>query len=277
MHFGAPQTTIAQGTIRGFLDGARCMSRYLDNPFAVFAVCLLAQSLAAYFGALAGRTWRRMTADDHQDFDIVRAATLTLLGLMIGFTFSMAVTRYDQRKTLEEAEANAVGTEYLRVGLVPAEEAARLRELTRQYLDQRIAFYLAQDGRDVARIDAATAKLQGDLWVAVARAAIADPTPVMALVVSGMNDVLNSQGYTQAAYWNRIPVAAWSMLILMSIACNLLIGFGERRKGSLLLLVFPVVVSISFLLIADIDSPRGGIIRVNPQNLLATAESMRAQ
>jgi hypothetical protein len=67
------------------------------------------------------------------------------------------------------------------------------------------------------------------------------------------------------------------MLILMSIVCNLLIGYGERRKGSLLLLVLPVVVSISFLLIADIDSPRGGIIRVNPQNLLATAESMRAQ
>jgi hypothetical protein len=253
------------------------MNLYLDNPFAVFAVCLLAQSLAAYFGALAGRKWRKMTADDHQDFDIVRAATLTLLGLMIGFTFSMAVTRYDQRKTLEEAEANAVGTEYLRIGLLPAEEAARLRELTGQYLDQRIAFYLAQDQRDVARINVATAKLQGDLWAAVARVATADPTPVMALVVAGMNDVLNSQGYTQAAYWNRIPVAAWSMLILMSIACNLLIGFGERRKGSLLLLVFPVVVSISFLLIADIDSPRGGIIRVNPQNLLATAESMRAQ
>jgi hypothetical protein len=99
----------------------------------------------------------------------------------------------------------------------------------------------------------------------------------MALVVAGMNDVLNSQGYTQAAYWNRIPTAAWAMLILTSIVCNLLIGYGERRKGSALLLVFPVVVSISFLLIADIDSPRGGIIRVNPQNLLATAESMRAQ
>jgi hypothetical protein len=249
----------------------------LDNPFAVFAVCLLAQSLAAYFGALAGRKWRRMTADDHQDFDIVRAATLTLLGLLIGFTFSMAVTRYDQRKTLEEAEANAVGTEYLRIGLLPAEDAARLRELTRQYLDQRIAFYATPDERDVARINAATAKLQGDLWSAVARAANADPNPVMALVVAGMNDVLNSQGYTQAAYWNRIPAAAWAMLILMSIVCNLLIGYGERRKGSLLLLVLPVVVSISFLLIADIDSPRGGIIRVNPQNLLATAESMRAQ
>jgi hypothetical protein len=249
----------------------------LDNPFAVFAVCLLAQSLAAYFGALAGRKWRRMTADDHQDFDIVRAATLTLLGLLIGFTFSMAVTRYDQRKTLEEAEANAVGTEYLRIGLLPADEAARLRELTRQYLDQRIAFYSTPDERDVAAINAATVKLQGDLWAAVARAATAQPTPVMALVVAGMNDVLNSQGYTQAAYWNRIPAAAWAMLILTSIVCNLLIGYGERRKGSALLLVFPVVVSISFLLIADIDSPRGGIIRVSPQNLLATAETMRAQ
>src|SRR5712672_530408 len=110
------------------------MDRQFDNPFAVFAVCLLAQSLAAYLGAFAGTKWRRMTADDHRDFDIVRTATLTLLALLIGFTFSMAVTRYDQRKALEEAEANAVGTEYLRADLLTADGGVHVRDVLRKYL-----------------------------------------------------------------------------------------------------------------------------------------------
>ena len=64
---------------------------------------------------------------------------------------------------------------------------------------------------------------------------------------------------------------------LIAIASNLLLGYGERRKGSLLLLVLPLIVSISFLLIADIDSPRGGMIRLLPHNLIALSHSIKAQ
>ena len=101
----------------------------------------------------------------------------------------------------------------------------------------------------------------------------------MALVVSGMNDVLNSQGYTQAAWWNRIPTSAWALLIVTAICCNVLIGYGARgdRARAMLLIAFPVVISISFLLIADIDSPRPGLIRVRPQNLLALSDSLPKQ
>jgi hypothetical protein len=105
------------------------------------------------------------------------------------------------------------------------------------------------------------------------QAAKAQPTPVVALAVSGMNDVLNSQGYTQAAWWNRIPFAAWVMMGLIAIAANLMVGYGAHRRGAFLF-VLPIGVSISFLLIADIDSPRGGIIRVLPQNLLSMSQSM---
>ena len=106
--------------------------------------------------------------------------------------------------------------------------------------------------------------------------AAAQPTPVMALVVSGMNDVLNSQGYTQASYWNRIPTAAWGLMAAIAIGCNLLIGYGSRsaKAGSKLLLILPLIGSIAFMLIADIDSPRHGIIRVRPQNLISLAESL---
>ena len=92
-----------------------------------------------------------------------------------------------------------------------------------------------------------------------------------------MNDVLNSQGYTQAAWWNRIPTGAWALMAAIAICCNLLIGYSARRAETetRMFLVLPLVVSISFFLIADIDSPRAGLIRVRPQNLLSLSQSLR--
>ena len=98
---------------------------------------------------------------------IVLGATLTLLGLLIGFSFSMAVSRYDQRKNYEEAEANAIGTEYVRADLLPAGDAAEVRELLKKYLDQRMLFYTTRDQRQLAKINADTAELQTKLWSAV--------------------------------------------------------------------------------------------------------------
>jgi hypothetical protein len=99
----------------------------------------------------------------------------------------------------------------------------------------------------------------------------------MALSAAGMNDVLNSEGYTQAAWWNRLPIAAWSLLIAISIFCNLLVGYAAHGKSTFLFLILPIALSISLFLIADIDSPRGGIIRVWPQNLQRLTESLHPQ
>jgi hypothetical protein len=232
--------------------------------------------LSAQFGA----SWRRRRAlkeEEREDFAVVQAATLTLLGLIIGFSFSMATTRYDLRKTYEEAEANAIGTEYVRAGLMPAVNVAGVRALLQKYLDLRISFYNSRSDGDLQQVNADTAQLQNQMWAAVQDPAVAQPSPVIALAVAGMNDVLNSQGYTQAAWWNRIPKAAWSLMVAIAIACNLLVGYGARTAGakSGLLIVLPLVVSISFLLIADIDSPRGGFIHVAPQNLVSLQQSLR--
>ena len=245
-----------------------------DTPFLVLAVALLAQWLAAYAGNALRKTIRPLQEDERTDFGVVLTAALTLLGLIIGFSFAMAVSRYDQRKTFEEAEANAIGTEFVRADLLPAEHAAKLRDLLQKYLDQRVAFYLAGDNDQVGRINVETDKLQAELWSTVVRTVSPQQTPIEGLVVSGMNDVLNSQGYTQAAWWNRIPAGAWGLMALVAISCNLLFGYGEHRVGALAL-VLPLIVSISFLLIADIDTPRAGIIRVLPQNLLALSQTMK--
>jgi hypothetical protein len=188
----------------------------------------------------------------------------------------MAVTRYDLRKNYEEAEANAIGTEYVRAGLLPATYVLKVRELLRDYTNQRVLFYTTRNARRLEGINASTARLQFDLWSAVQASAVTQPTPVVALAVSGMNDVLNSQGYTQAAWWNRIPLEAWALLIAISIFCNLLIGYGTRGSP-LLFLILPTALSISLFLIADIDTPRQGVIRVHPQNLESLAESLHSK
>ncbi len=248
--------------------------RVLLNFPAIFSVIsLIVMWLAAQFGAYL-RQRHPLKDDLREDFGLVETATLTLLGLIIGFSFSMSTTRYDLRKTYEEAEANAIGTEYVRAGLLPAGDAAVVRAQLRKYLELRIAFYRTRRGSELDQINADTAQLQTEMWSTVEAPALAQPTPVIALAVAGMNDVLNSQGYTQAAWWNRIPVSAWGLMIAIAICSNMLVGYGARHAKGALLLVLPLVVSISFFLIADIDSPRGGLIHVVPQNLLSVLHSL---
>jgi hypothetical protein len=248
----------------------------IDNPFVVFAIFLVAQWITAYIGDFVRSRRRPAKTDELADLDVVQTAALTLLALIIGFSFSMAVSRYDQRKDYEEAEANAIGTEYLRADLLPAESALAVRTLIRQWLNQRVEFYQRKGERHVGQVETETEKLQAELWSAILPTANNHPTPITALAVSGMNDMLNAQSRTQGAWWNRIPVAAWGLMGFIAMACNVLLGYSERRRGALLLLVVPIIVSISVLLIADIDSPRGGIIRVHPHNLIALSQSIKA-
>jgi len=252
------------------------MNNLTHYPILVFVFSFLTLWLAGWVGWSLLRRKRALDEELRQDFGFILAGLLTLLALLIGFSFSMAVGRYDLRKTLEEAEANAIGTEYVRSDLLPATDAANIQALLRKYLEQRVLFYLAHAEKEFQQINTRTAQLQNELWFAVRDPAAAQPTPVVALAVAGMNDVLNSQGYTQAAYWNRIPTSAWAILVAMAIGCSLLIGYGLKsaKAGSKLLPILPLGVSIAFMFIADLDAPRHGIMRVRPQNLDSLAESL---
>lgn len=249
----------------------------MNHPSFVLASSCVILWLAAEVGNKARCLVSPVKEDERDDLGLVMSATLTLLGLLIGFSFSMALTRYDQRKDYEESEANAIGTEYVRTDLLPPECASEAREQLRQYLDKRILFYTIRDNERLAAIDRETLDVQNRLWAAVLPAASSKPTPVIALVISGMNDVLNSQGYTQAAWLNRIPTAAWVLMVAVAVFCNLLIGYRARSRDWRIFLVLPVMVSTAFFLIADIDSPRRGHILIAPQNLEILSRSMQSK
>ena len=249
-----------------------------NHPVVLFAVSIVLLSLAAHVGV---RLAARRAAPDNgsrDDFGVILAAALTLLGLIIGFSFSMAVTRYDLRKTLEEAEANAIGTEYLRADLLPAADAVRMRTLLKAYTDERLLFYRASDYGHLEEVNARTAQMQNELWAAVRGPALAQPTPISALAVAGMNDVLNSQGYTQAAWWNRIPHAAWGLMIAMARLLQLPHRLrGTQREGGAADAPDPAACRFDFVP-ADrgYRQPRGGVIHVMPQNLQSLADSLRS-
>jgi hypothetical protein len=229
---------------------------------------------SAWFGATVLKKRRSLEEDERQYFGVIHGATLTLLALIIGFNVAMAIGHYDQRTNNEEREASAIGTEYLRLGVLADTDTNSARRLLEEYLNDRLRFYDTVDPKALERVDADTTQLQVKLWNVVRSPALATPTPVMALVVSGMNDVLNAQRYTQAAYWDRIPPGAWSLMAAIAIFANVMIGYSSRRETQEngIFIILPVVLAISFMLIADIDSPRGGLIHVRPSNLESLAQ-----
>jgi hypothetical protein len=254
------------------------MDQLMDYPLIVFFVSFAVLWSSARIGGIFRKSRWHIEEEEREDFGVIVAASLTLLGLIIGFSFSMAISRYDQRKNYEEAEANAIGTEYVRADLLPVADREKVRALLKSYVDQRMLFYQTRNSGELQQINANTSQLQSELWNAVRGPADAKPTPVVALAVAGMNDVLNSQGYAQAAWWNRIPVAAWALMVAIAICCNVLIGLYIRpvESKAIRFIVLPLVVSISFLLIADIDSPRRGLIHVRPQNLESFSQSLHS-
>ena len=251
------------------------MAAFVDHPAVLFVALLVLLVLAVGFGAYVLRRMLVLSDEEREDFNVVQGATLTLLALLIGFSLSLAVNRYDARKNLEENEANAIGTEYARADLAGPVVGGQMKTALVRYTHLRRAHFLSRDAGEIARNERETAVLQSDLWRLAAGVANEKPTPISAVIVTGMNDVLNSQDYSEAALINRIPLGAWILMFLIAVFGCVVQGYGAKgnlRRG-LLITILPMTVSLSLALIADIDSPRGGIIHVQPQNLTRLVKS----
>lgn len=252
------------------------MTTLLDYPVVLFFGLLAVLVAAVAFGAFVLKRLIALPDAEREDLSVVQTSVLTLLALLIGFSLSMAVNRFDQRKSLEENEANAIGTQYARADLIDAALGARMKTALIRYAQLRLDYYNMRRRGELARISRETAQLQRELWRLASQVAKQQPTPIGAIVTTGMNDVLNSQDYSEAARVNRIPFGAWVLMIVIAIFGCAVQGYGAKgrlRKG-LVITVLPVTVALSLAFIADIDSPRGGFIRVHAQNLERLLDSL---
>ncbi len=199
----------------------------------------------------------------------MEGAVFALFGLLIAFTFSGASERFDHRRDLVVEEANAIGTAYLRLDLLPAESQPALRALFRQYLESRLALYNYHEVADLhraqAELDRATA-FQDTIWKrAVEAARITGNPQVVILVATGLNAMFDISTTRVAAMRKHTPLAIFGMLFVLAFASALLAGrsMGEsQRRRWLHMLVFACAIAVSVFVILNLEYPRLGFIRM---------------
>jgi hypothetical protein len=251
------------------------MGRLADYEYVLFAIAFVVLAVAAQVGAWGAAHLRPVKEEERAHLSQITGACLSILALIIGFSFSAAISRYDERKNCEQEEANAISSEYTLVGLLPDADAAQERQFLEQYVQLRIAYYKTADHPELASIRAQRTALEAQMWPIVERDSKANQTPIMAQVLAGMNNVLSRPGYSQAAALDRIPDGAWTLMAVLAVFCCLLLGYsGHGRRPLALKLVVPLFLALSFFIIASLDAQRRGLIRVLPQNLIRVQQEM---
>jgi hypothetical protein len=204
------------------------------------------------------------------------AATLGLLAFILAFTFGLAATRYDTRRQLLIDEANAVGTTYLRAGMLP-ERREEIRTLLRDYVDIRIeAIKPGKLAEGIRRSE----DLQHRLWELTIPIATKNPNSIIVgLFIQSLNDVidLHTKRLT-ASVRNRIPFAIWAALYGISMLSFAAMGYHSGLTGttrSLVIIVVALTFSVVIALIADLDRSQEGTLKVNQQALIELRQSMK--
>jgi len=213
----------------------------------------------------------------------LEAAVFALLGLMIAFTFSGALERFDKRRAQAVDEANAIGTAWLRMDLLPASAQPKVRETFKAYVDARIATYRKLP--DVAAAQAEVKRsleVQGELWsqvVAAVRQRDAHPN-VELVVIPAMNEMINFTTLRIAATRIHPPWIIYLMLAVLALAAALLSGYqqgGEKDVDWLHKIGFALTVAITVYVILDVEYPRLGFVRIDAidQVLVETRAGMK--
>ena len=202
----------------------------------------------------------------------IDGAVFALLGLLVAFSFSGAAVRFDGRRALVVQEANAIGTAYLRIDVLPAEVQPRLREAMRGYLDARLDIYRAvrEDGATSPAVDAALEKanaVQGEIWrIAVAACAV-DPRPSTGpLVLPAFNAMFDVATTRTSASRTHPPAVIFFVLLGLSLVASLLAGDGLSVAGSrrwMHMIAFAAVMGLTVYVIMDLEFPRLGFFRVD--------------
>jgi hypothetical protein len=210
----------------------------------------------------------------------VEGAVFGLMGLMIAFTFSGAAGRFETRRQLIVEEANAIGTAYLRLDLLPAEAQPKLREQFRRYVDERLEVYRKLP--DVVAAREALARsiaLQGEIWAAAVDAVGGSPQATM-LLLPAINAMIDITTTRTVALQTHPPAVIYGMLGLIALACALLAGHGmagARSRSWVHVVGFAAILTLTFYVILDLEHPRVGLIRIDAvdQVLVDVRQSMR--
>ncbi|HET7763598.1 MAG TPA: DUF4239 domain-containing protein [Burkholderiales bacterium] len=231
----------------------------------LFAFILLFVWMGRWVG---GQRSREETERERVGLVTVETAIYALLGLMVAFTFSGATSRFDARRAQTVQEANAIGTAYLRLDLLPAAAQPALRAKFREYVDARVAIYRALPDIGASNAHAARANaLQEAIWTGSIAALRGAPPEASLLLVPALNDMIDITTTRAIALRTHTPTIILIALVVLTLICSLLIGYGlaggKPFATNFHMIGFALMMTVTIYVIIDLDHPRVGLIRLD--------------
>lgn len=256
------------------------MQTGLLDPFPLWTIFPITVAIALVAVELGYRVARfrqnRSLEEKESPVGGMVGATLGLLAFMLAFTFGLAGSRFEDRRQILLSEANAIGTTYLRAAMLPEPMNVEARNLLREYTDVRLEG--VQPGKFAQGV-AKSEELHERLWSVAVAATEKDRSDITGLFVQSLNEVIDLHATRlMAAVRSRVPAIIWIVLYLLAFIAMLMMGYHTRLTGSRRsLAVVALVLGFSSVLylIADLDRPGQGMLRVNQQSMIDLRRSMK--
>ncbi len=241
------------------------LGKIFVNQWAVILFTSGVLLILAELGCRLGAFSRRKDPDGAQSHSgNVQGAVLGLLGLLLGFSFAMAVGRFDARRALVAQEANSIGTTYLRTDFLPGPYKGEIRDLLVRYIQIKLAnFDASSDSEQIARSGKEIAEIHTKLWQNASDASVERNTPVLATFITSLNETMDFHALRNAALRNHVPGAVWLLLLLVASCGACASGYGSGVSGQRSIfnqLIFPLLIAVDITHIADNDRAHKGLI-----------------
>lgn len=253
----------------------------LNAPIWLVGLVLYAGMLVF---ALIGRAMRaryKPATEDEKGSDeaYVVSAVMGLFALLVGFTFSQAIDRYDNRRDMVLAEANAIGTTYLRTQLLQEPHRTRLSMLLEEYTDNRIALSRERRGPDQDKRLAQSNALITKLWSATAAAfPSVEGRPFSTAYIGAMNEMIDMDSARQHARRTHVPLEVFVVLVAYQLIVAGVLGYVlENKGGRVISAILLALFAIALLLVIDIERSNSGGIVEDQQPMLDLQAMIKAQ
>lgn len=257
---------------------------YQQSAVLIAIVLLGVMVLGAELGYRLGRRGRQTQNElTRTQIISIQGSTLGLLALLLGFTFAMALSRFEYRKQMVVEESNAIGTAAFRSQFLPTSRDDEVNKLFCRYVEIRLKSVLGtcQGSLDRERLDIEDRQIQLQLWRIAKEAAEADPRSIsLGLFTHAVNEVIDIKIKRDIAVANHVPESVLLFLLAFAVLVALVLGYGNGLAGARIMgltAAYCVIVVLVVVLIIDLDHPQQGLARTSQQSMLQLQEIMDAR
>jgi hypothetical protein len=248
---------------------------FLIHPISFFVVTLVLFSVAALLGL-----WLRVSNSKHiepEELSVktLLGASLGLFGVLLGFTFSMANSRFEERRQLEISEGSGLQTLWLRTSFLTPPTRSAERSLLRQYVPVRIQFFDAgPDGLAYEETLRQSTILQSKMWRVANEEVTTRRDPATMQFMTALSESIEATEKRTAATENRIPALSWAILLMLGMMACVLLGVDLKSRSYVLRGMLQVALAAALALTYDIDTPRKGFVQVGQQSMVRMQQLM---